>query len=98
VKVGFTFQLAANDDSGVQAVGVHLVHEVSARRTFLYKWGNVGRESGPKFSMGNSLVTHVPPGGRLDIAVYELCARDGMNNEGCVFPLNAHALDFSLNN
>jgi hypothetical protein len=96
VHINITFNETATDASGVQAIGVHLASEVNAQRTFTKYWQNVQRQSGPNYSMQSEILAHVPPGERLELAVYELCAKDLQNNEGCVLPANSRGLSFSI--
>ena len=89
VRKDFTFQIFAFDPSGISTTGVHLVQEVATRRTFKKYWKPAVKPLGSdRFVMKDQIVTYVPLGGRLDVAVYEFCARDGVGNEGCVLPSN----------
>lgn len=95
VYVDFKLKLGATDPSGVASIGVHLSQEVSAKRIFKKYFGKVTGQTGHGgYLMEATLVTHVPPGQRLDIDVYELCARDGVGNEGCILPGKGKALSF----
>lgn len=88
VYIDFHFEVDATDPSGVAAVGVHLAQEVNAKRIFRKYIATVDRKNPRnKYEMNATLVSHVPPGQRLDLDVYELCARDGAGNEGCVLPM-----------
>lgn len=88
VYTDFKFRAAASDPSGVTAIGVHFVYEVNARRTFRKFFAKTeGKDPYGRYEITGTMTAHVPPGQRLEIAVYELCARDGLANEGCVLPV-----------
>ena len=88
VYVDFKAEFNATDPAGISAIGVHLAQEVSARRLFRKYVGTVTKKNTKgKWEMEGTMAAHVPPGQRLEIDVYELCARDGRNNEGCILPL-----------
>lgn len=93
VYIDFRFRLAATDPAGISHIGVHMMHEVNAQRVFKRYWGNaVAKDSYGRYEMNGAMVVHVPPGQRLEMGVYELCARDRNGNEGCVLPSKARNL------
>ncbi len=90
VHMDFTALIAATDASGVDYVGVNLAQEVSNRRTFKKYWSRVTpdkKDAQGRYTMTGTAVAYVPPGQQLLLSVYELCSRDSINNEGCIFPL-----------
>lgn len=96
VYLDFRLKLAASDPSGVGFVGVHMVHEVNAQRYFKRYWGTAQtKDSSGRYEMSGAMVVHVPPGQRLELGVYELCARDKSNNEGCVLPAKGRSLEWT---
>jgi len=96
VYIDFRFKVAATDPAGVSTIGVHIAQEVDARRIFKKYWGKAERKDAQgRFEMSAGVVAHVPPGQRLELAVYELCARDSLGNEGCSLPHKLNSLNFN---
>lgn len=96
VYIDFRLKLGAQDPSGVSHIGVHMVYEVNAQRIFKRYWGAaVTKDSSARYDMTGAMVVHVPPGQRLEMGVYELCARDRNGNEGCVLPAKARDLQWN---
>lgn len=97
VHLDFRFRLAATDMAGVTHIGVHMMHEVNAQRYFKRYWGTASAKDGQgRYEMTASMVIYVPPGQRLELGVYELCARDKNGNEGCVLPAKARDLALTI--
>lgn len=96
VFLDFKVQFDARDASGIASVGANLAQEVSARRLFKKFMAGVSNK-GPsgKWEMQGTMTAHVPPGQRLDIDVYELCARDTNGNESCALPFRRQDLGFN---
>lgn len=89
VSVDFTYALKAADPSGVSDIGVHLVLDIANRRQFKKYWIQADRRDAQgRYELAGGLQTHVPPGGRLEMSVFELCARDKVKNESCILPRN----------
>lgn len=91
MHIPISFRLAASDPSGVREVGFELRTEAET----LYKFERHFATAATKDSAGRYLVNHtlalqLPPGGNIDFSVYQLCARDGAGNEGCVVPTRAN--------
>jgi hypothetical protein len=85
--IDFTFLLAASDPTGMKDIGVNIATEVNARRTFQKFWGSAGqRDTEGRYSFSGGMTVLVPPGQRLEMSVFEICARDAVGNEGCVVP------------
>jgi len=94
VHLDFKFRMGAVDPSGVSFIGVHLAHEVDNKKFFKKFWVKAQqKDSTGKFALESGMVVHVPPGQRLELSVFELCAKDGINNEGCVLPEMKHQID-----
>lgn len=97
VFIDFRFRLAATDSAGVSHIGVHMMHEVNAQRFFKRYWGAATtKDSAGRYEMSGSMTAYVPPGQRLEIGVYEICARDRNGNEGCTLPAKARNLNWSM--
>jgi len=96
VYIDFKLRLAANDSSGISHIGVNMYHEVNAQRYFKRYFGVATvKDSYGRYDMSSSMVVHVPPGQRLELGVYELCAKDRNGNQGCALPMKAKNLSFS---
>jgi len=88
VHIDFQVKLAATDVRGINYIGVNLAQEVSNQRTFKKYWGPVSeKDTSGRYTMTGTVVAYTPPGQQLLLSIYQLCARDGNNNEGCVFPI-----------
>ncbi|MCB0404596.1 MAG: hypothetical protein KDD51_07395 [Bdellovibrionales bacterium] len=89
VQFGANLELAANDPSGVQAIGLNIALESGSHREFKKVWvENPTLLSNWRYSGSVNVRTNVAPGRTLSISVYELCARDNRGNTACVFPLD----------
>lgn len=86
--VDYEFHLGANGDSAqVSDIGVNIVNEIEAKRIFKRQWGKaIQKDSQGRYFFEGGITVYVPPGKRYELSVYELCARDGLNNEQCVLP------------
>ncbi len=99
VFLDFKVMFDAKDASGIASIGVNLAQEVSARRLFKKFMASVSTKGASgKWEMQGTMTAHVPPGQRLDIDVYELCARDTNGNEACALPFRRQELGFSTGN
>ncbi len=97
VFLDFAVQFDAKDAAGISSIGANLAQEVSARRIFKKFMASVNTKGkSGKWEMQGTMTAHVPPGQRLDIDVYELCARDASGNEACALPFRR--LDLGFNN
>ncbi|MEZ4749764.1 MAG: hypothetical protein R3B54_03795 [Bdellovibrionota bacterium] len=89
VQFGAGLEIAANDPSGIRAIGLNIALEAGYQREFKKVWvENPSLLSGGRYSGNFSVRTNVAPGRTLSISVYELCVRDGRGNTSCVFPLD----------
>ncbi len=96
VYIDFKLKLGANDPSGIGQIGVNMYYELNAQRYFKRYWGNATvKDQYGRYDMTSSMIVHVPPGQRLELGVYELCAKDKSGNEGCVLPAKARNLALS---
>lgn len=96
VYIDFKLKLGANDPAGIAQIGVNLYTEVNAQRFFKRYYGPAQvKDSYGRYEMASNLIAHVPPGQRLELGVYELCARDKNGNEGCALPMKARNLSWS---
>jgi len=87
VYIEFKLKLGASDPAGIAQIGVNLYTEVNAQRFFKRYYGPAQmKDSYGRYEMSSSLIAHVPPGQRLELGVYELCARDKQGNDGCALP------------
>lgn len=90
VHAEFRLKLGASDPSGVRDIGLTMIQEVNANRVFKRYWGTAAmKDSQGRYDMTAVMLIFVPPGQRLEMSVYELCARDKNGNEGCVLPARA---------
>lgn len=93
VFLDFKMEFDAKDASGIASVGANLAQEVSARRIFKKFMASVTTKGASgKWEMQGTMTAHVPPGQRLDVDVYELCARDTHGNESCALPFRRQEL------
>lgn len=93
ISLDLNFIVQAKDESGIAAVGVNLVTEADGERKFQKIWGVRMTESGEGvFKTYGNLRTFSPPGQAMQASVYQLCAKDKLGNEGCVFPRKAATL------
>ena len=96
VFLDFKAEFDATDAAGIASAGVNLAQEVSARRIFKKLMASVTTKGASgKWEIKGTMTAHVPPGQRLDIDVYGLCARDNNGNEACALPFRRQ--DLNLN-
>lgn len=90
VSVDLKAMVKADDPSGVTNVGVNVAMEVNAKKDFKKVWSKLLDKPNDQglFEIDGTLLIHVPPGQRMELTVYELCAKDKLNNEGCFPPMS----------
>ncbi len=93
------FRLKATDASGISQIGVNLAQEISARRSFKkYFEAAAHQDATGAYDVTINATIYVPPGQRLTLSVYEVCARDTYNNEACVTPTTSSGVKVSMGN
>lgn len=94
-KFKIIFRLAATDPSGVKEIGVNLRHEQSGPSVFTKVWGKASsKDPNGRFVLSEDFNAFVNPGSRIEIGVFELCAKDNLDNEGCVLPYKNSEFQF----
>ncbi len=97
VYIDFRLRLAATDSAGINQIGAHMWAESNTKRTFKRYWGAATvKDSYGRYDMTATIIAHVPPGQRLELGVYELCAKDKNGNAGCVEPSKSRNLSYRL--
>lgn len=93
VEFAFTLKLGATDPSGVQDIGLNLRKEFLNQNLVKQKYFSpaIRIDETGRYVVSGSFSDFVPAGGKVVLSVFEICARDRMGNEGCVYP--DHALN-----
>ena len=87
MHISFNLTITASDDSGITRIGAHFAHETNNKRAFIKHWGPAkASDASHSHQLEGSLKLFVGPGKSLDLSIYEICAKDALDNESCVLP------------
>ena len=86
VRKAFRFELRATDPSGVAAIGPVIAIRLDTRPAEFRRFLKEARAAQNRYFIEDEVLYFAPMGARLDLEVFELCARDGARNEGCELP------------
>lgn len=83
----FKLKFSASDPNGVAAIGTQIAQDLDGKKILKKYWTTtLKKDPEGKYEMLGGLIVHVPPGKPLQLSVFELCAKDGLGNEGCSTP------------
>lgn len=75
----------------VTQIGINVEQTVDGAKKYKKYWAKTEANDKGTYAIDFGIAGHVPHGKRLEVAIYEVCAKDAREVEGCITPVQKPA-------